>query len=115
MGLAVGVFRSSMQDCTRNGISSKATDLCLVNVDGPSMPGCGIPAALLVKGNIEGTVKVVPAIINGDGEYVPTKAWVMMGGNFAYTSDSRFYKAVQVLVGAGAASYGAVPIHDRIE
>ena len=37
---------------------------------------------------------------------LPAKQWAMMGGNFAYTSDSRF-----------ADQYGSspVPIHDRVE
>ena len=115
MGLTVSVFRSSIGDCTHGGISSSANDICLVNVDGPSNPCEGVPAALLIKGNVEGAVKIVPAVINGKGEYIPTKAWVMMGGNYAATSDSRFHRAVQAIIGKGACSYGAVPIHDRIE
>lgn len=115
MGLTVSVFRSSMGDATMGGISGLADQLCLVNVDGPSNPYDNTPAALLIKGNVEGAVKIVPAVINGKGEYVPSPAWTMMGGNYAATSDSRFHRAVQAIIGKGACSYGAVPIHDRIE
>jgi hypothetical protein len=41
------------------------------------------------------------------------EGWCMMGGNYASTSDSRFHDAVCEIT--GGASYGAVPIHDRIE
>jgi hypothetical protein len=96
-----------------NGISSKVSSLCLVNVEGPSKPGPDQPAALLVKGNGAGLVKIVPAVWCEIGEYNPDPRWCMMGGNYAATSDSRFHEAVRKIT--GGQSYGAVPIHDRIE
>ena len=116
MGLSVSVYKFPLGDCTLNGISSKAADLCLVNVEGPSKPSPEQPAAMLVRGNGRGLVKIVPAEYLEIGEYVemhPTKKWCMMGGNYASTSDSRFHRAVEAIT--GAPSYGAVPIHDRIE
>ena len=116
MGLNVEVFRSGDgYDCTRNGISSKTDYLCLVNVEGPNQPGINSSPAMIVKGNGPGLVKIVPAIKlhPEDSEWMPDPRWCMMGGNFVYTSDSRFHRAVERIT--GGASYGAVPIHDRIE
>jgi hypothetical protein len=90
--------------------------LCLVNVEGPSGVNHSHPAAMLVKGNGRGQVKIVPAQLSdvkGILQYIPEPRWVMMGGNYAATSDSRFHRAVESIT--GGASYGAVPIHDRIE
>ena len=115
MGLNVSVFKNPLGDCTLNGISSKVFDLCLVNVDGPSKPSVEQPAAMLVPGNGRGLVKIVPAMPDGNrvGNWVPRPEWCMMGGNYAATSDSRFHEAVRKIT--GGESYGAVPIHDRIE
>ena len=60
---------------------------------------------LLKAGNLRNIAKLVP--YDRDGK------WTMFGGNFAYTSDSRFSEAVSAIV--GYRFYGAVPIHDRIE
>ena len=114
MGLLVSVFRCSLGDCTANGISSKATDLCLVNVDGPSEPSITAPAAMLIRGNGAGLVKIVPAVLNHTTElWAPGTQWYMMGGNYASTSDSRLHRAVEKII--QSPSYGAVPIHDRVE
>ena len=112
MALVVSVFHNSMGDFTNRGISSKTKEICLVNVDGPTKnPTC--PVAMLVAGNVKGTVKIVPAILNDNGMYVATRQWCMMGGNYAATSDSRFYEAIRRII--GAQFDGAVPIHDRFE
>lgn len=116
MGLLVEVFRASEHyDCTNKGISSRAHRICLVNVEGPFTPNAQTPAAMLVKGNGPGLVKIVPAIKlhPEDSEWQPDPRWCMMGGNYAATSDSRFHRRVELLT--GGKSYGAVPIHDRIE
>lgn len=114
MGLTVSVFHNPLGDCTNNGISSQDTDLLLVNVSGPTdNHHMGYKKAMLVKGNVRGCVKVVPAVWAEIGEWIPDPRWCMMGGNYAATSDSRFHEAVRKII--GAESYGAVPIHDRIE
>lgn len=113
MGLTVSVYKNPMGDCTLRGISSTVQDLCLVNVDGPSAPGAQQPAAMLVKGNMPGLVKIVPAFLDENKKYKTMPGWWMMGGNYAATSDSRFHRAVESIT--GHPSYGAVPIHDRIE
>lgn len=113
MGLHIDVYRSSHGDCTNGGISSKARSLVVVNVDGPFSPSPDAPAAFLVRGlGPKGTVRIVPAISDGM-KWVPSTDWTMMGGNYAGTSDGRFGRAVEELL--GHAFYGAVAIHDRIE
>jgi len=112
MGLIVNVFKDGDVDCTNRGISSNAKQLCLVNVSGPFEPSRHAPAAMLVKGNAPGLAKIVPAGLYGT-EWKPATGWWMMGGNFAYTSDSRFPRAVEAIT--GHPSFGAVPIHDRQE
>lgn len=113
MALNVSIFRNPGGDFTKHGISSYASELCLLNVDGPDIPRGEVMVAFLVKGNAKGLVKIVPSTFDTDGKCVPTTEWTMMGGNFAYTPDSRFHRAVEAIT--GSPSYGAVPIHDRIE
>jgi len=134
MGLHVNVYRSALGDCTNGGISSTPPCLCLVNVKGPSNPNENAPAAMLVAGNIAGTLRIVPAafvprtnigmvltvggVIQQEqrgqlGDWKEAPGWFMMGGNYAATSDSRFSEACARLL--GHRSYGAVPIHDRLE
>ena len=106
MGMIVNVYRSKGlygMDCTNGGISSKADGLCIVNVEGPFNPCDKYPAAKLSK-------HVGHAIIQPEGM---ERKWVMFGGNYASTSDSRFSQAIEKLI--GHRFYGAVPIHDRIE
>lgn len=112
MGLHVSVYANPMGDCTNNGISKGVTALCLVNVSGPFEPRSDSPAAMLIPGNGKGLVKIVPARRIGNN-WVKGEAWYMMGGNYAATSDSRFHEAVREIT--GGQSYGAVPIHDRME
>lgn len=112
MGLLVSVYRDGDMDCSANGISKFANTLCVVNIpDSPFQPGDGVPAVMLVPGNLPNTAKIVPAI-QVAGEWVDGPRG-MFGGNFAYTSDSRFHNAVAKLVGY---RHGApVAIHDRYE
>lgn len=108
MGMHVTVYRSadSDYDCTNGGASSRFTELCLTNVDGPWEPTDEIPAAKLVVRDIGGkTLSIVP-------DEVADK-WHMFGGNYAATSDSRFGEACYKMT--GQRWYGAVPIHDRVE
>lgn len=110
MGLNVSVYKFPLGDCTNNGISGGDTrELCLVNVDGPFNPRPGIPAAMLVNGNMQGLAKIVPAKELAVGFYT-AEGWWMMGGNFGHTSDSRFREAVEKIT--GHPSSGAIPIHD---
>ena len=116
MGLNVSVYKFPLGDATNGGISGgKTTALTLVNVSGPSEPGPDAPAALLVN-NTPGTLKIVAAEKVGNTWVQVTKsgeAGPMMGGNLAYTSDSRFSEAAEKLL--GQRFYGGIPIHDRYE
>lgn len=116
MGLIVDVYRSARRegaDCTMGGISSQFVSLCLVNVEGPFEPNDKAPAALLIDGALPGTLRILPAVPGMDGSYVRAPGWLMMGGNYAATSDSRFSDTCARML--GHTFYGAVPIHDRQE
>lgn len=110
MGLNVHVYRWNLGDCTAGGISEKAAQLCIVNIDGPSDPSDKVPAAFLGTNQV-GNPVIKPAILIGD-EWHETGEWCMMGGNYAGSSDSRFGEAVRKFA---PGFYGALPIHDRIE
>ena len=108
MGLLVNVYKSGDYDCTNGGVSSRfIKGLCLTNVDGPFDPSDDYPAAKLVKQTFGfgSSVKVIPEEAEGKS--------TMFGGNYAATSDSRFSRAVEELLGNHF--YGAIPIHDRVE
>ena len=112
MGMIVSVYRdaSDSYDCTAGGMTNSKTgvsQLCIINIDGPFTPTDDQPAAMIEAGPL-GSVRIVPA----------TPRWEragsrMFGGNFAYTSDSRFGSAVKEITGAECA--GPVAIHDRYE
>lgn len=106
MGLTVSIYRTPGRDCTNGGVSAFGSELTLINVDGPVDPSFDAPAAKLVPGHLPGTVRIVP-------EAIPEKRHSMFGGNYAATSDSRFTRAVEAIV--GGPFYGAVAIHDRLE
>jgi hypothetical protein len=109
MGMTVSVFRWDLGDCTNNGVSAVAGSLCVVNVSGPFNPSPALPAVELV----EGPGGRGHAIIRPVEAKKPGMVGAMFGGNFGYSSDSRFSEAVQKLT--GSRHYGAVAIHDRYE
>ena len=101
---------------TNGGISKDAPQLILVNVPGPSDPDEDTAPAMLVKGDIPGSVKIVGATKVG-GLWLPDDKpglhGPMFGGNFAYTPEPQFGEAIEGLL--GHKFYGAVAIHDRWE
>ena len=108
MGLIIEVYRhSSGAGITAGGISSKADRLFVENIDGPTKRAPdGIPAVRLIKHSerpsYDRVLLLVP--IGGGGQF---------GGNFGYSSDSRFGRAVKQLTGY---EFGfPVMIHDRFE
>lgn len=106
MGLIINVYKTGGlygMDCTNGGISSKTDGLCITNIEGPFNPCDKYPPAKLVE-------HVRHAIIQPEGM---DHKWLMFGGNYGSTSDSRFSKAIKKLI--GHRFYGAVPIHDRAE
>ena len=107
--LPIYVYRNDGADCTNHGLSSEYKLLYLV--ENESDYGT-IPADELK----ENTVILVHRSLFGDGkdypvlvpyklyeDYKKSKLPIMFGGNFAYTSDSRF------------PSDYPLPIHDRVE
>lgn len=112
VGMIVQVYRSNTgeHDCTAGGMTNHKTgvdQLCLINVAGPFMPTEDTPAALLAPGPL-GSLRIVPACPRW--EFGGCR---MFGGNFAYTSDSRFTNAVREMTNSDHA--GPVAIHDRFE
>ena len=106
MGLIVNVFRCYLGDCTNGGASSTVDTVCVVNIPGPFEPGPDRPAFELVH-RPENTHAILRPVNSRLG------IGPMFGGNFGYSSDSRFSEAVRNLT--GLPNYGAVHIHDRFE
>lgn len=99
-GLLVHVYTDGGADCTNNGISSKNKTLILNRSNSP------------FEGDETNSVELHSKVINGNvynyvtplHEIWPSNAvGPMFGGNFIYSSDSRF-----------PAKY-PIPIHDRFE
>jgi hypothetical protein len=107
MGLNVKVFRWNLGDCTNGGASADVDSVCVVNISGPFNPKPDHPAFELVQGP-GGKGHAILRPVNGRNGVGP-----MCGGNFGYSSDSRFGEAVRELT--GSRHYGAVHIHDRYE
>lgn len=108
-GMLVNIYRTAGGDCTNGGVSATADKALVV---GPGIPEIfaanELPVLVLAPG-LGGfkTARLVPLVLQ------QAKRWTMFGGNFAYTSDSRFAEAVRAI--AGGSFCGAVPIHDRVE
>lgn len=119
MGLIASIYKDSGQDWSNGGISSRANEVTIVNIDGPFEPTKDRPAVLLVPGNLPNTVKVVPAIQTiGDAwveDHPSGSVGPMMGGCYVATSDGRFSKAVKDMTHSVMWAGGAVPLHDRFE
>jgi len=99
--LPVSVYRSAGQDCSLNGVTSVAGVKLVV----PCADGHISEEDVADRGY----VKLVPGELGGRINFAPEgteNVWTMFGGNFVYTSDSRFSRA-----------YGGAPVHvhDRIE
>ncbi len=100
--LTAEVYRSSLGDCTNNGISSYTRELYILDAQkGPFEPDDIRQCVYIEKREIMGQ------------EYVDCKPaycrnrWYMAGGNILYTSDSRFKQITGI-------SY-PIAIHDRYE
>ena len=106
MGMIASIYRNdSFSDSSNNGMSSRFTNVTVVNVEGPYEPTVGRPAVELVKGYVEGTCFIRPTYLGTERP--------MMGGTYVSTSDSRFHRKVREITGGEFS--GAVPFHDRVE
>jgi len=103
MGMLVTVYRANHGDTTNNGISSQYDELIVKEVSGPFNSGDDRELTLTVDSR--GNPKLIPASI-------PEGKWVMFGGNYAGTSDSRWGQALRKLLGYDPR---VVPIFDRVE
>lgn len=132
-GMTVRVLRTAMEDCTNNGISSKADKLTVVAViDATELgktrmgalpnhmrvlaPTEDSPAAALTVRNVLGRphLAIVPLVADVAAMlgYRPEPRWTMFGGHFAELGDSRMLDLVDAFTGYRVP---ALPIHDRIE
>ena len=108
-GLIISIYKSRShgkdEDFTNRGVTANAEEALVV---GDGIPGIfeanGRPVLRLERNRRGSTARLVPA---------DETRWTMFGGNFGYTSDSRFSEAVRAIYGSDF--YGAVPIHDRVE
>lgn len=104
--LSVEVYKFPLGDCTNNGVSGKYGKLLIpcddgnesVDLDNPPENFCVIEKRVLWG---DKHYYIVPYALKQSGK------WTMMGGNFAYTSDSRFKECTE--------SWQPLPIHDRVE
>lgn len=136
MGLIAEVHRSGRlldsglmkpDDCTLNGWSSIHDKVIVVNIEGPFTPESYtqyVPVFLRRH-------RSMPALHIVSVAHEEAKVWTMMGGNFLYSSDSRFSQACNDIMCYGNhypasvdrtvynvhahMSFHAIPIHDRVE
>jgi hypothetical protein len=104
-GLTVGVFREvDFPDCTANGITSKVSRILLVDdsIEGPFKVGKDEVYLVLVRRNICGR-EYIHAEPRKESFEMRGDRYGMFGGNFIYTSDSRFPNSYPI------------PVHDRFE
>lgn len=105
-GLPIGIYKEAGRTSSNGGVSEFHDRALVIGAGIPEIfDDAGLPVLVLMPGNLPGCAKLVPAFTGGK--------WTMFGGAFGYTSDSRFHEAVERII--GCRSYGAVPIHDRIE
>lgn len=100
--LTAEVYRNPLGDCTNDGISSYQRELYVLAAQkGPFEPEDIRQCVYIEKREVMGKeyVDCKPAYRR--------KRWYMMGGNFLYTSDSRFKEITGI-------SY-PIAIHDRYE
>ena len=101
-GLCTKIFRSEFGDCTNGGISGEAKKLYIL----------GCKTSPIFPTDLRQCVMIEERDIMGE-HYVNTrpivhpKRWYMAGGNFLYTSDSRYKEITGI-------SY-PIAIHDRYE
>ena len=100
-GITANVYKDGKGDCTNGGISSGRNSLIVICDNGPTEASDIRDCVYIDKQGI------------GRNEYIKAKPlycpdrWYMAGGNFLYTSDSRFREITGI-------SY-PVSIHDRYE
>ena len=98
----VFVLRSTLGDCTNGGVTSNCNSFILTDEENPPSDVNGTPVLKIVR-RMFGQEEYVHA----EPVFQPTGlVGPMAGGNFVYTSDSRYR--------IGVASY-PIAVHDRFE
>ena len=99
--LPVNVYRSDLGDCTNGGVTADPNNLFVVPCEDGFMTEEGLAdrhdVVFLEPAEIQGSLYFKPRSIKGHS---------MAGGNFVYTSDSRFSRTY---------SNQPVRVHDRVE
>lgn len=104
MGLRVSILRPSYGSSSAAPLCAGRDHLVITNIAGPFEPSEDAPAAMIVRGNIAGAVRVVPV----DDQGQPARH-TAMGGNYC-VGDDRFDAAARKI--ANSPWVGAIPIHD---
>lgn len=100
--LCVNVFRTNFGDCTNNGISARFDQIYIEHPEGNEVIDLDeAPENFCIVRHKELFGKVYIDVV----PYHLKDRWCMMGGNFVYSSDSRFRELNEY----------PIPIHDRIE
>ena len=108
--LMVSVYSNpSYRKCASGGISETEDTIYVIADDGPFETDDTSPLLMEMKNNYGNPILVPVNPQNADKTIGP-----MMGGSFAYSSDSRFRKLAS-RCSDSRNFYGAVPIHDRYE
>lgn len=112
MGLRVHIYRT--EPANQNAMLRERSVVVLTNVDGPAEPGGDEWAAILTTTRIDGPPVIIPDMDwmhdNGYWESVPFLESFAHSGAFAFTSDSRFARALE---GMDVNPYCAIPVHDH--
>ena len=118
-GMLLTVYTSSQHgaEAFTNGPSARHAQILVVGEGIPEIFSAGVPRhpstlpTFVLREHVSGYPTLVPADILEGGEH--SDEWVMAGGNFASTCDSRWSEIVRKITGGNGAAI--VPIHDRAE
>ena len=108
-GITLSIFKNKGRSCSNGGLSSRVEEVTLIDADlaGVFAPSATAPAVVLVAGPGD-TIRVVPADLHAENK------WVMFGGTFVFTSDSRVSRLIEKKFGRKDSSY-ALKLFDRVE
>lgn len=104
-GMLVYVYRNGSADCTAGGITSNVDMIIIVGegIEGPFEVDPGEACLELRKKNVGGDEYLYAVPV--DGRDTAGMVGPMFGGNFVYSSDSRFRRVCKY----------PIPVHDRWE
>ena len=117
MGMLVHVYRNPLGDATNGGVSATESSFYVANVEGPFDANPTSETVLYLDRGPMDSARLIPAVYNDlRDEWEPISTalgeWVMFGGNYAGTSDSRFCEATGAITGS---RLDLVKIFDRVE